>query len=74
MAKITKMHIIGKEAKQVAEEQIKRVQREVDYDLRDFTIDYLVRQFTARSLYSIFLNTSVNSYGGQAIAATSLNR
>lgn len=34
-----------------AEEQIKSTQREIDYDIRDFTIDYLVEQFREGMFY-----------------------
>lgn len=36
---------ISKEAKALAEKQIKTQQKETKYDLRDFTIDYIVQQF-----------------------------
>ncbi len=40
-----KVSEISEEEKQLAEEQIKNQQKETKYDLRDFTIDYIVQQF-----------------------------
>lgn len=36
---------ISEASRAAAEEQIRALQREVKYDLRDFTVDYLVKQF-----------------------------
>lgn len=45
------LHIVTEEERKEAEEQIKTIQKEVDYDVRDFTIDYIVQQFQEGMFY-----------------------
>lgn len=42
---------ITEQMKMEAEDQIKSQQREIDYDLRDFTIDYIVQEFESGRFY-----------------------
>jgi hypothetical protein len=45
MAKLSKIFIITDEMRTAAEKQIREQQTETKYDLRDFTIDYIVQEF-----------------------------
>jgi len=43
--------IITTEMKQAAEEQIKSLRKEIDYDTRDYAIDFLVQQYRENEFY-----------------------
>lgn len=51
MAKKKVKLVIDEVVKREAEEQIKELQKEIDYDLRDFTIDYIVKEFGKDRFY-----------------------
>ena len=42
---------ITPERKQAAEEQIKALRKEIDYDTRDYAIDFLVHQYQENEFY-----------------------
>ncbi|MEG0835921.1 MAG: DUF262 domain-containing protein [Christensenellaceae bacterium] len=43
--------VITAEMKQVAEEQIKNLRKEIDYDTRDYAIDFLVQQYRENEFF-----------------------
>ena len=43
--------IITAEQRQIAEEQIKELRKEIDYDTRDYAIDFLVQQYRENEFY-----------------------
>ncbi len=45
------LHKVGDKERQVAEQEIREMQHEVRYDLRDFTIDYIVTKFRESFFY-----------------------
>lgn len=51
MATQLKLHNVSDEDRKLADEQIRQKQHEVRYDLRDFTIDYIVKEFQEDFFY-----------------------
>lgn len=43
--------IITSEQRQTAEAQIKELRKEIDYDTRDYAIDFLVQQYRENEFY-----------------------
>ena len=61
MPRTKKEHIISKDEKQAADLQIKEMQKQIDYDTRDFTIELLITKFEKR--ISLFLLIKEILYG-----------
>lgn len=51
MPRTKKEHIISKDAKQAADLQIKEMQKQIDYDTRDFTIELLITKFEKKDFF-----------------------
>ena len=43
--------IISEEQKATAEEQIRALRKEIDYNTRDYSIDFLIQQFRENEFY-----------------------
>lgn len=51
MPRIKKEHIISKDEKQAADLQIKEMQKQIDYDTKDFTIELLIAKFKKKDFF-----------------------
>ena len=51
MPRTKKEHIISKDEKQAADLQIKEMQKQIDYDTRDFTIELLITKFEKKDFF-----------------------
>ena len=51
MPRTKKEHIISKDEKQAADLQIKELQKQIDYDTRDFTIELLITKFEKKDFF-----------------------
>lgn len=51
MPRTKKEHIISKDEKQAADLQIKEMQKQIDYDTRDFTIELLITKFEKNDFF-----------------------
>ena len=51
MPRIKKDHIISTDEKQVADLQIKEMQKQIDYDTKDFTIELLIAKFKKKDFF-----------------------
>lgn len=49
MPRTKKEHIISEAEKNAADLQIKKMQKQIDYDTRDFTIELLISKFEKKS-------------------------
>ena len=47
----TKQVTISEAQKVAAEEQISKLRKEIDYNTRDYTIDFLIQQFRSDEFY-----------------------
>ena len=54
----THKQAIDDEKKVAAEEQIRSLRKEIDYNTRDYTIDFLIQQFRNDEFYICLLYTS----------------
>ena len=51
MARTKKEHIISMDEKQAADLQIKEMQKQIDYDTKDFTIELLIEKFKKKDFF-----------------------
>lgn len=51
MARQKQLALISKSDRDAADNQIRQLQKEVKYDLRDFTVDHIVREFRSALFY-----------------------
>lgn len=51
MARTKKEHIVTMEEKQAADLQIKEMQKQIDYDTKDFTIELLIEKFKKKDFF-----------------------
>lgn len=51
MAKTKKEHVITMDDKQAADLQIKEMQKQIDYDTKDFTIELLIEKFKKKDFF-----------------------
>ena len=51
MARTKKEHIVTMDEKQVADLQIKKMQKQIDYDTKDFTVELLIAKFKKKDFF-----------------------
>lgn len=51
MPRTKQEHIISTDEKQVADLQIKEMQKQIDYDTKDFTIELLIAKFKKKDFF-----------------------
>ena len=57
MPKTKQKHIISTSEKQDAELQIKEMQKQIDYDTKDFTIELLIEKLTLKKGFCFYSAT-----------------
>lgn len=59
--------IISEEQKATAEEQIRALRKEIDYNTRDYSIDFLIQQFRENEFYipDEYQRLTIKSQGGK---------